>query len=183
MKAYPALLICLSGICSVTVRAQSPGDIPTVAPQEQVSSFGTIGVASGQTIRLNAANPGAQEPGLAACKVRLQLVDDTGQLLKEMAIENLAAGRAASLDLARPAAAPGIATPQRIQMRGVVRNSIPAGPLPLGPEIPVRLGCTVIPTVEIFDNDTGKTTIVLSSAQTVAVSETAVSPLAASIRP
>jgi hypothetical protein len=171
---YPVLpASLLSLICAVVSPAQGPGDIPTLAPQEQVSSFGMVGVASGQTGRLNVVNSGTQSPAPAACKVRLQLVDEAGEVLKEVTIDNLLPGRAASLDLARPAPSSADSTPLRVQMRGVVRTNNQAGPLPLAPAFPVQAGCTLIPTLEVFDNSTGRTAAILSGTQIVAVSETA----------
>ena len=186
MKAYPALLICLSGICSVTVRratARRHSDRCTPGAGFQLRDD-RCGIRSDYPIECG--QPRAhRRRGLRPAKYGCNSWTRRGNCLKKWAIDNLAAGRAASLDLAHtePAAGACYFDAAADSNAGRCAEQHPSGPIPLGPEIPVRLGCTVIPTVEIFDNDTGKTTIGRSSAQTVAVSETAVSPLAASIRP
>ena len=135
----------------------------------QTQTFGTIGVAINQTARLNIVNAAPVPTGptiLPVCNMTLQLFDEQANKLAELAVDNLEPGKALHLDLARPAAAPNVTTPLRIQVRGVVIVGGPIAPQPVGgPAIAVFSSlCAVVSTLEVFDNDTGKTQAILTNS-------------------
>jgi len=116
--------------------------------------FGMVGVADGQTVRLNLVNVGVPDPTTGIppgpCRARLQLVDADGN---ELAARGVApeAGHSTFLDFT-PSFAPIDSTnggALRAEIRAAVLsdNGVPPGP------------CRV--SLEIFDNVTGRTQIAL----------------------
>jgi hypothetical protein len=144
--------------------------LPIPFSLNQTQTFGMVGVALNQTARLNVVNAAAPPTGpvaLVVCSMTLQLFDDQANKVAELAVDNLAPGKALHLDLARPAAAPNVTAPLRIQVRGVVIVGGRVTPQPVDtPALPVPVPsvCAVVPTLEVFDNDTGKTQVVLTNA-------------------
>jgi hypothetical protein len=161
-------------ICGVVAVAQT-ATIPISLNQTQ--SFGMVGVAVNQTVRLNAVNTAPAPPGpvaLAACNLTLQLFDEQANKVAELAVDNLEPGKAIHLDLPKPPAADDVTAPLRIQVRGVVIVGGPIMPQPLDATVPVLSVCGVSPTLEVFDNDTGKTRVILTNAS---VSQGRIMPL------
>ena len=65
---------------------------------QQGVGFAMIGIASGQSARVNAVNLAPQDSANTSCSVTLQFLDVQGQPLKQSTI-NLLPGKAVSLDL------------------------------------------------------------------------------------
>src|SRR2546428_8440430 len=69
----------------------------TVANSPITISFGMIGLAGGQTVRLNAVNIVRTPPPILIaqipCKVELDLFDAQGNMLKQNVIDNLGYGK------------------------------------------------------------------------------------------
>lgn len=143
---------------------------PFVAPAQTISSStpgitvttGIVGVAGTQTARLNVMNLQPVIPGVAAvlCPATLEFYDDTGALLKQLAVTNIAPATAASLVL-KPA------VPSAPNARAQIRAAVftpqtfvgnPGGSPPT-PAIPFIRGCTVMASLEIIDDSTGTTHI------------------------
>jgi hypothetical protein len=115
-----------------------------------VQTFGMSGIASGQTARLNVLNVGGQGQ-TATCLASLVFLDDQVSVLKTKTV-SVEPGRSVSLDLLADADL-GLATSERRQVRAVVAL-IPADqPQP---------GCKVAPTLEIFEQSTGKTSVLVT---------------------
>jgi len=123
-------------------------------PQPDPPGYGMVGIADGQTARLNIVNIGVIDPttGLPPdpCRVRLQFVDADG---RELASRGVAPEmvHAKFLDFT-PTFVPVndvAAAPPRAEIRAVVLtdNGVPPGP------------CRV--TLEVFDNVTGRSQIVI----------------------
>jgi len=123
-------------------------------PQPDPPGYGMVGIADGQTARLNIVNVGVLDPttGLPPdpCRARLQFVDADGN---ELASRGVAPemGHAKFLDFT-PRFVPvdtAAAAPLRAEIRAVVLtdNGLPPGPCRL--------------TLEIFDNVTGRSEVVL----------------------
>ncbi len=144
---------------------------PFVAPAQTIPSgtsgitvtTGIVGVAGTQTARLNVMNLQPVIPGVAAvlCPATLEFYDDTGALLKQLAVTNIAPATAASLVL-KPAA-PTAAPNARAQIRAAVVTTqtfvVNPGGSPPTPAIPVIRGCNVMASLEIIDDSTGATHI------------------------
>jgi hypothetical protein len=147
----------------VTHLSAQPSPMPT-APGV---SFAMLGLAPGQSMRLTALNlwtanrlipPSAGPP---TCRVMFQFYDSDGQLVNETAIDNVAPGTAASVDLNRDDLP---RNDLRVQLRAVLKFGYFGGANP-GPGILQQFACTITPTLEIFDNDSRKTTVVLTNAK------------------
>jgi hypothetical protein len=126
----------------------------------KVDTFGMVGLAGGQTARLNVLNMGSQAPGAATtCLVSLLFLDDQGALLKTNTLE-VGPARSVSLDLDADKDL-ALAATQRRQIRGLIAP-IPEVPPPGG-----TATCVLMPTLEIFDRLTGKTSIVMASTMSI----------------
>ncbi len=115
-----------------------------------IETFGMVGVADGQTARLNVLNQGVQAPALGlVCTVALSFVDEQGFVLKTSTVA-VPPGRSAFLDLDSTADLK-LATNQRQQVRAVLTQMLQGQ----------TTACPVTPTLEIFDRQTGKTSFVM----------------------
>jgi hypothetical protein len=152
----------------ITAAGQETPPIP-VSIFGQTQTTGMVGITVNQTARLNVLNSAspllqANPLPLRPCKVTLTIFDEQGAQLKQLVVDNLPPRTAKSLDFPGPVAVAGM-TPValRIQVRGAV--SVSPGPLPEGMAqwFVFPIACTVVPTLEVFDNDTGKTMVVLTN--------------------
>ena len=125
----------------------------------KVDTFGMVGLAAGQTARLNVLNLGGQgSPTAPTCIVSLVFLDDQGQLLKTNTLE-LRPARSVSLDLDADSDL-ALAANQRRQVRALI------APLPTAPG-EAASACPLMPTLEIFDRSTGKTSVVLTNTVSI----------------
>ena len=123
--------------------------------------FGMAGVSSGQSARLSALNLGGPRSNQdSACSITLRFLDGQGQVLKESAV-SLGAGKSASVDLSR---AQMTGTTPRLQIRAVLLFGYSGGAAP-GPGALTQFDCNIVPTLEVFDNDTGKTSFIVTDAK------------------
>ena len=135
---------------------------------------GVVGVVLSQTAQLNVLNVTPVIPGVTAviCTAQLEFYDAQGTLVKQMLVNNIPPGTAASLPLKRlDITSVPLATP-RAEVRGVVRTGPSPTPPPAGtgggaPTIafPVPLGCQVMTTLEVFDDATGITHVVTTDTR------------------
>jgi hypothetical protein len=125
------------------------------------STTGIVGVTSTQTARLNVLNLQPVIPGVTAvmCPATLEFYDDTGALLKQLAVTNISPATAANL-VFKPAV-PSTAVGARAQIRAVVVTPsisvVYPGTEPPTPSMPVIRGCSVMASLEIIDDATGTT--------------------------
>jgi hypothetical protein len=125
------------------------------------STTGIVGVTSTQTARLNVLNLQPVIPGVTAvmCPATLEFYDDTGALLKQLAVTNISPATAANL-VFKPAV-PSAAVNARAQIRAVVvtpsTSVVNPGTEPPTPIVPVTRGCNVMASLEIIDDATGAT--------------------------
>lgn len=127
-------------------------------------SFAAVGIAPGQTVRVTVLNT-ARRASIAAavmlpCRVKVSFYDQSGMVLKEETLEDLAAGTAKWVDYS-PQATILIYPPPRILVAAVVavRTERISTGVPVGVG---ALGCVVIPTLEVFDASTSKTAVALA---------------------
>jgi hypothetical protein len=134
----------------VTSGPQNPGVIAGFNPQpDPPKIFGQLGLVAGQTIRLNAANvldPGTTLLPPDPCRVTLVFFGQDGNILAHTT-EVLQPGAATFLDFALPTIN---------SIRTEVRADVTVESLStrLAPPDPCRA------TLEVFDNDTGRTTAI-----------------------
>ena len=125
----------------------------TVVPTE-LRTVGVLGLTAGQTARLNVFGPpfpnGLAVPAapIRACSATLSFVDPQNNHLKDSNVL-IAPGQSTFLDLNADTDLP--ARTARLQIRGVVTI-----------QFPDPVFCSAIPTVEVIDNATGRTTAILA---------------------
>jgi hypothetical protein len=150
------------GAMAVIGLAQEP---PTIPPgSSRVQTFGMVGIATGQNIRLNVLNPGilSLSSSPMACTAQLFLVTDQGNLVKRATV-TLGPGKSYSLDVSRDM---DVAAGQsRVEIRAVV-SSLRVVTTSSSSALPEALFCPLIPTLEVFDRDTGRTVVFLTDPKT-----------------
>ena len=136
----------LAGVTAQRVRAEDGGYFNPLQPfgTPYKSGTGMIGVVPGQTVRLNAVNIGVPAN---ACNIDLTILDSTGNPLTRSASMTLMPGAATHLDFSPPPAT----LLARTQVRTLVALADVAGN-----------HCAILPTVEVFDHVTLRTSIAMS---------------------
>ena len=127
-----------------------------------------VGLAPGQTARLNALNagpggpapPDSNPPGSCWGGVTFEFYGAAGELLKKSVIANLGPGQTAFLDLSRDQLTKSAG---RTQIRAVLHFGYGGG-APLPPESRRFLECNIVPSLEIYDTTSGRTTLALTNA-------------------
>jgi hypothetical protein len=120
--------------------------------------FAMVGIASGQTARLNALNLAAADPANpTSCGVTLQFLDTQANILKQVTV-NLLPGNATSLDLNQTELQ---TTVTRSEIRAVVLFGYVGGANPPGPVVQKTACGFIVPSLEIFDSSTGITNVIL----------------------
>jgi hypothetical protein len=123
----------------------------------QDTTTGMVGVSNNQAVRLNVLNvsPASSTTATiaAVCAVQLQLIDGGGTVLKQASM-GVAAGKVAAIELRREDIAS--ATSARVQLRGQV-NTVPAA----AGTTAASSVCNLISTLEVFDEASGDTQVVL----------------------
>lgn len=134
---------------------------PTTTPGLTVTS-GMVGVSSTQTARLNVLNLQQVVAGVTAvaCPATLAFYDDTGALLKQVAVTNISPATAGNL-VFKPTV-PSTAVNARAQLRAVVFTpfaTITPTPTASGSTtlIPAGPVCTLLSSFEVMDDATGNT--------------------------
>ena len=122
-----------------------------------------VGLTEGQTARLNLLNPGVLPPLAtgAICSAQVSFLDGKGTVLKTAPVL-VAPGQSVPFDLNRDTDV--TAADQRVQIRATIQ--IPA-PSPVVVSLPQPFGCPLIPTLEIFNKDTGRTQVVITETRSV----------------
>ena len=146
----------VAGVIAVALAAGALSQIARAFnPQPDPPGYGMIGIANGQTARLNVVNLGVPDPttGLPPdpCRMRLQFVDAEGNVLVSRGVAP-EMGHSKFLDFTPsfvPINTADAVAPLRAEIRPVMfsDNGVPPDP------------CRV--TLEIFDNVTGRTQIAL----------------------
>jgi hypothetical protein len=131
-------------------------------------SFPMIGIANGESLRVNALNMGtSMSTPSSSCSVTLRFLDAQGQPLKQNVV-TLRPGKAVSLDLNRKAVP---SNNHRIEIRAVLLFGYSAGAAPAR-ELLQQYDCNIVPSLEIYSNDTGKTNAVVTEAKPLPPSTT-----------
>ena len=142
--------LCFGMILSGTLAvAQSP---TILLPQ--VYASGAMGITTGQTAKWNIVNPPSPAPIVGpACSATLSFANEQGAVLKSISV-TAKPGESRSLDLSH-SDFPSIGDRVQVHALAVVPVTGPVDqPAPQGT-------CTLVPTLEIIDNATGKTSAVV----------------------
>jgi len=147
--------------------------VPSVLTVSTSSTFGTVGIAAGETARVNALNLASGGPIMAgaSCQVTATFLDDSGNTLQVQS-KSVAQGQAVHFDLLRSQAQAG-ADP--VEIRATVSSLSLLTP---GVAVSSLAGCSILPTMEIFDQMSGRTSVILENPRTLP----AIVPLAAAAR-
>ena len=153
-------LVCVLAATAAALAAQPA--IPTTLAN--VRTTGMIGIADGQTARLNLLNPGVQAPLLGIiCTATVSFLDGDGGLLKS-ATFSVIPGKSLSLDLHSDTDL-NIVAGDRREIRAVISipniSIIPPPPATTPTPIAAAASCTVVPTLEILDTASGRTLVTL----------------------
>ena len=131
-------------------------------------SFPMIGIANGESIRLNALNMGSgMSTPASTCSVTFRFLDVRGRPLRQNVV-TLQPGKAASLDLARNSVP---ANDHRVEIRAILLFGYSGGAAPAR-ELLQQYDCNIFPSLEIYSNDTGKTNAVVTEAKPLPPSTT-----------
>ena len=106
---------------------------------------GMVGLAAGQTARLNVLNPGALAPAIGVvCAAQLSFLNAQGTVLKTTSVI-VPPGESMSFNLDRDVDL--IVSDLRVQVRAVIAYTSNT--------------CALLPTLEVFNDDTGRTLFVV----------------------
>src|ERR1035438_4987068 len=101
MKPLLAVLVPLMAICAVFAAFHLGAQSTPIAVNQQLSTFGMVGLAAGQTARLNAFALPVGGPVIAGgCQVTFTFYDDSGKSLLSKTLP-VTSGTAVHLDLPR----------------------------------------------------------------------------------
>jgi hypothetical protein len=154
---------CVLALSALAVYAQ--GTTPTPTPTTTLKTTGMIGIAVGQTAQLNLLNPGVVPSATAAgviCSAVVTFIDAGGNILKSATV-TVPPGQSSPYDLHSDTDL-NLAAGTRRDIRALIM--IPAVPPPSGATAATP-ACQLIPTLEIFDNVTGRTLVALGHADTI----------------
>jgi hypothetical protein len=146
--------MCVFATAAVGLFAQSN----PVAPTPETRTSGMVGVVDGQVARVNVLNPGVVAPAVGVvCTATLSFFDGAGTLLKTSPVIVLP-GQSQSLD---------VFGDKDLSLTGAIRREIRAT-ITIPAVVPVStatsnppVACSLIGTLEVFDEATGKTQVVL----------------------
>src|SRR5215471_6208325 len=94
-RSLPALCAVAVGLLGSMQRTEAQGTSPVATSSAQFTS-GMVGLASGQTARLNVVNVGAPTASPLPCVLALAFVDSDGKILKQQFV-SVATSKAALL--------------------------------------------------------------------------------------
>ena len=131
-----------------------------------VHTSGMVGLTAGQTARLNVLNPGVLPPAAtgATCTAQLTFLNDQGAVLKTMPVTVLP-GKSVSFNLDRDVDV-SVAN-ERFEIRATIGYPALTPATTAAP-----LTCALLPTLEIFNNDTGRTQFVVGHFARVTLTAT-----------
>jgi hypothetical protein len=132
------------------------------APAQTGSGFPVVGIAAGQSARINVLNAARPDPANpTSCNVTLQFMDTNGKLLKQTAV-NLQPGAGGGLDFGW-AELPG--NDLRTEVRAVLLFGYSGGANPPAAILQQSACGYLVPSLEVYDNGTGRTSFILTDAK------------------
>ncbi len=164
--------ICVFAAAATGMYAQTT---PPNMPVTDTRTSGAVGIAEGETARFNVLRP--DETATATCAAALTYFDGAGTQLKTSTV-TVAPGTAGYLDLFSDTDL-ALAPNQRKQIRVTVAVPLVAPPSGSSSTTPTAVPvCRLIPTLEIFDEVTGRTSVVLGGFHHIADDTVTPTPVA-----
>ena len=151
--------VAVSVVAVITI-LDAQVSVPNIPAFPQMVTFGMTGLANDQTARVNALGLPVGGPIIAnaLCQVTMQFLDDHGKMLAS-STQPVIQGESVHFDLRR--ADIDVDTDRR-EIRATVRTAF------ITPTAtPVAFGCSVLPTLEIFNQDTGRTMTMITQTQSM----------------
>jgi hypothetical protein len=130
---------------------------PAVTPAFRTS--GMVGLAAGQIARLNVLNPGTEGPVIAgpSCAAQLSFVNAAGVVVKTAPV-NVMSGQSAPFDLDRDIDLASV-TGLRVEIRATIQAPVATAATA---STSAAATCRLIPTLEVFDEGTGRTQFIVT---------------------
>ncbi len=151
-------LTCVLMLGSAAVSAQVVSSLP------EVRTTGMVGVGQAQSAQLNLLNPGLANNAVGViCTAGVSFVDAAGAVLKTGTV-SVAPGTSASFVL-REGVDLKLAVGDHRELRAVITR--PAVPPAATSSASAAKACKLIPTLEILDNGTGRTLVILGRTRVV----------------
>ena len=137
----------------------------------QNMTSGIISFSAGQSTQINVLNlnpvPATTTAKTPSCTVEMEFRDASNNLLKQLTVPNVGPGDGASLTLDHSAVP--VTNPPRFGVRGLVHSgALTPVASSGGNSMPIVGACSVLPTLEIFDDTTGGTRAVTSDFRSIA---------------
>jgi hypothetical protein len=149
-------------MCVVTLGAMALA--AQTVPANTVQTTAMVGIAEGQTARLNLLNPGVQAPAVGViCTAAVAYLDGGGTVLKTASV-TVDPGQSAGVVLHSDTDL-NLMAGERREIRATI--SIPAIPPPTAGSTSTTPACKLIPTLEILDSVSGRTQAVLGHVTSV----------------
>jgi len=157
VKPHTLGLVLFSGSLSLLSSSVAMAFNPQPDPPK---AFGMIGVLPTETLRFNVVNVGRAERALPpdVCKIRLAFEDGQGNVISSSFV-TIGPGQADFVDFTQVLSIP---VPQLAQDRASSTARTELHPVLTAPPEPDS-SCRPVATVEIIDNDTGRTEAILSA--------------------
>src|ERR1700736_1681569 len=153
MQHQIAPFVRFSAVLRAIPAAAQVAPLPGPTSNSITLSFGVIGLASGESVRINVLNLVRTPPplgiALIPCRTELSFYDADGKLLKQKVVDSLGFGRADFLDL------------DRAEITGATGRAQIAASVKVGSN--QSFFCSIAPTLEVFDDATGRTSTVLTN--------------------
>jgi hypothetical protein len=149
--------MCVLALGAMALAAQT-------VPANTVQTTAMVGLAEGQTARLNLLNAGVQAPAVGViCTAAVAYLDGGGTVLKTASV-TVDPGQSAGVVLHGDTDL-NLMAGERREIRAAI--SIPAIPPPTAGSTSTAPACKLIPTLEIFDSVSGRTLVVLGHVTSV----------------
>ena len=153
--------VCMT--CVFTISALALGAQGQVISPQTVKTTGVIGLAQGQTARFNIFNPGVQAPALGMiCTANVSLYYGDGTLIKSATL-TVKPGQSEFVDVVESRDLTLTFGDRReVRAQFVIPGILP--PVTAAAGTTTGPACKLVPTLEIFDNATGRTLVSLGRA-------------------
>jgi hypothetical protein len=153
-------LTCVLALGAIALAAQ-------VVPADTVQTTAMVGLATGQTARINLLNPGVLPPAVGVvCNAEVTYLDGAGTVRKTASV-SVNPGTSQHVDLHSDTDL-SLAPATRLEIRATIAipNILPPTTASSTTTTPTP-ACKLISTLEIFDSITGRTEAVVGKVETI----------------
>ena len=162
--SHHACLTCVLALSAAALSAQTTPVVTTV------QTTPIVGIAAGQTARLNILNPGVLPPATGVtCTAAVAFLDGNGTVLKSTSL-SVAPGTNMGFNLRSDTDLQLVVPGDRREIRATI--TIPAAVPTTTGSAELAPSCKVIPTLELFDSLSGQTQLILGRADLIPAAPT-----------